>query len=132
MRDFDPRRRAFLSSSIAGCAGFTATFCWPGSQGHADELIETIKRIKKSVVAVGTYQRLRRPPAKLLGTGFAVADGKHIVTSAHVIPDKLEDMPKENLAVFIRTGNGNAEARTVTVAGTDRDQAFLDTLDGLD
>ncbi len=117
---FDPRRRAFLSSSIAGCAGIAATLVWPCPQAHAAELIETIKRIKKSVVAVGTYQRLRQPPAKLLGTGFAVADGKHIVTSAHVIPRVLQEKPKENLAVFIRVDKRNAEARTVTVVGTDR------------
>ncbi len=113
-------RRAFLSSLISGCAGFTATLCWPGPQGRAAELIETIKRIKKSVVAVGTYQRLRRPPAKLLGSGFAVADGRHIVTSAHVIPKKLGGTPQETLAVFIRTGKQNAEMRTASVVGTDR------------
>jgi S1-C subfamily serine protease len=116
----DPRRRAFLSSSVAACAGFTATLFWPGPQARTAELTETIKRIKKSVVAVGTYQRLRQPRAKLLGTGFVVANGKHIVTSAHVIPDKLQDKPKENLAIFVRTDNRNAEVRTVSVVGTDR------------
>jgi S1-C subfamily serine protease len=118
--DTDPGRRAFLSSLIAGYAGFTATLFLPGPQGHAAELSETIKRIKKSVVAVGTYQRLRQPPAKLLGTGFVVADGRHIVTSAHVIPRELQEKPKENLAIFIRSGDRKAQARTVSVVGTDR------------
>ena len=85
-------------------------------------LPETIKRIKRSVVAVGTYQRLRRPPAKLLGTGFAVADGRHVITSAHVLPRTLQEKPKEELAVFIKRGGGKAEFRPVSVAARDKDR----------
>jgi len=118
--NFSSSRRAFLSSSAAGCAGLATTLVWPGPRGHAASLVETIRRIKKSVVAVGTYQRLRQPPAKLLGTGFAVADGTHIVTSAHVVPGKLQEKPKENLAIFIRTGKRNAEVRVASVVAIDR------------
>jgi serine protease Do len=46
---------------------------------------DTIVRVKASVVAVGTVQRLRSPQFQFFGTGFAVGDGGLIATNAHVI-----------------------------------------------
>lgn len=97
-----------------------ATALWlAGSVGQAAELSATIKQVKPSLVAVGTYQPLRRPPALLLGTGFAVARGGHVLTSAHVLPGTLQETPRETLAIFIYRGGSNAEVREATVAATD-------------
>ena len=63
-------------------------------------LPDTIDRIKPSIVGIGTVQKTRRPPGILCGTGFVVADGKHVVTNAHVIPEKLNKRYHEFLAVF--------------------------------
>lgn len=63
-------------------------------------LPETVARVKESVVAVGTYQEARQPPAVLLGTGFAVADGGRVVTNAHVLPEALDTEHRERLAIF--------------------------------
>ena len=60
------------------------------------DLPDTIDRILPSIVGVGTLQKTRRPPARLLGTGFVVADGRHVITNAHVIPEKI-DTAKEKL-----------------------------------
>ena len=49
-------------------------------------LPETIALVRPGVVAVGTMQATRRPPAKLRGTGFVIGDGTLVVTNAHVVP----------------------------------------------
>jgi len=73
-------------------------------QGIADDLREVVERIKPSVVAVGSYQSTRRPPANLRGTGFIVADGLHVITNAHVLPENLNTARREMLGVFIGRG----------------------------
>jgi len=84
----------------------------------AADLAEAIRNVKPSVVAVGTYQRTRKPAAELLGTGFAVGDGLHVVTSAHVIPRSLDDTHRETLTVFLPMGE-EVEARPVELVGED-------------
>ena len=69
------------------------------------DLPDTIERALPSIVGVGTVQMTRRPPAKLTGTGFVVGDGRHVITNAHVIPEKIDAARLEYLAIF--TGKGN-------------------------
>lgn len=83
-------------------------------------LADTIEKIKPSVVGIGTLQKTRRPPAKLLGTGFSVVDGRHIVTNSHVIPEELNYDNNETLAVFIGTGE-NSIIREATLIKRDRE-----------
>lgn len=68
-------------------------------------LPKTVARVKNSVVSVGTFQRLRTPPANFRGTGFVVAKGNHVVTNAHVLPDILDYAKNETIAVFFRNEN---------------------------
>ncbi len=75
-----------------------------GSQGAATDLADIIERIKPGVVAVGSYQKTRRPASMLRGTGFVVADGRHVVTNAHVLPTRLDERHREFLAVFVGRG----------------------------
>ncbi len=72
--------------------------------GIAGDLRETVQRIKPSVVAIGSYQSTRRPPANLRGTGFVVVDGLHVITNAHVLPEALDKGHREMLAVFVGRG----------------------------
>jgi S1-C subfamily serine protease len=65
---------------------------------------DTIERIMPSIVGIGTVQKTRRPAAKLTGTGFVVGDGRHVITNAHVIPDKIDSAKLEFLAVFSGKG----------------------------
>ena len=57
----------------------------------AEQLANTIERIKPAVVGVGSFDKLRKPPVRLLGTGFVISDGLHVVTNAHVIHAARED-----------------------------------------
>jgi serine protease Do len=83
-------------------------------------LPDTIEKIRPAIVAVGTHLTTRRPPSLFRGTGFAIADGLHIVTNAHVLPDKLDAEKHEFLAIF--AGRGEiGEAREATKVAEDRE-----------
>ena len=104
-------RFAFVVFMVANFTIFTAT---------AEEFTQTVARVKRSVVAVGTKQATRRPPARLLATGFVVADGKHVITNAHVIPDQLNLRRKETLTVFAGVGSA-VDARTAVLVAEDKE-----------
>ena len=92
-------------------------FLTPSSAALADDATATISRVKRSVVAVGTFERTRTPQFQFRGTGFVVDDGTLVATNAHVLPastdvNRLEVIgvlmpPSENAAATFR------EARTV-------------------
>lgn len=84
---------------------------------HAVELIKVIEKVKPSIVGVGTFEQTRSPPINFLGTGFAVGDGLHIITNAHVVRAVLEPDGKESFIVMVGQGKeGQArEARRVAV-----------------
>src|SRR3990172_4261350 len=74
-------------------------------------LPEAIARVKPSIVAVGTLQPTRRPPAQYLGTGFVVGDGRHVLTNLHVIPEIRDSQHRETLTIFVPQAGGGAAAR---------------------
>lgn len=90
------------------------------------DLVSTVSRVKASVVGVGTLQQLRRPPFLMRGTGFVVADGRHIITNAHVLPEVLDNQRNEVLAIAVGQGE-KAEIRTVQTVSvdTEHDLALL-------
>lgn len=85
----------------------------------AASLPDTVARIKPSIVGVGTYQKMRNPSAIFRGTGFAVADGHHVVTNAHVLPRELNVAQNETLIVLVG-GEDEANARTASIVAVDR------------
>jgi S1-C subfamily serine protease len=90
-------------------------------------LPDTLERLRGSVVAVGTYQTTRRPPALFRGTGFVVGDGRHVVTNEHVVRDAVDETNRERLAIF--AGRGTAiDTRTAKVVARDpeHDLALLE------
>lgn len=92
----------------------------------AGELVDTIERVKPSVVVVGTYARLRSPPFVMRGTGFAVGDGTLIATNAHVVPELTGEDAQAELAVLVRSGE-HVLPRTarLLVRDADHDLALL-------
>ncbi|MDN5881472.1 MAG: serine protease [Nitrosospira sp.] len=86
----------------------------------ARDAVEIIERVKPSIVGVGTVQRTRSPPVNILGTGFVLDDGLHVVTSAHVIPEVLDIRNNESYTVI--TGKGKEpELRAATIAAIDKE-----------
>ncbi len=78
-------------------------------------LPDTIERILPGIVGVGTVQKMRRPSAKLVGTGFVVGDGRHVITNSHVIPAEINTAELEYLAVFTGKGNNPTARQAVKV-----------------
>jgi S1-C subfamily serine protease len=82
--------------------------CW------ADELVDTIARIKPSVVAIAIRNKTGAPPIKFIGTGFTVGDGLTVVTNAHVV-DAADSEAGNELGIVSNDGDttGFREAKTV-------------------
>ncbi len=99
------------------CIYFLALCCHFGN-ASANELSQTIEIVRPSIVAIGTILQTRAPPANFLGTGFAVGDGLHVITNAHVVPQNLNTEKKESLAIFIGRG-ASAKARSATIVEVD-------------
>lgn len=76
------------------------------------DIVDLLPRVKSAVVGVGSQHPLRSPRIRMSGTGFVVADGRHVLTNAHVPPTLLETEKGETLAVLLR---GLAGPRSVEV-----------------
>jgi S1-C subfamily serine protease len=89
-------------------------------------LPEALARVKPSVVAVGTFQKLRNPSFIFRGTGFAVDDGTLIATNAHVVPEALQ--ADETMMVLVHVPGAAEpqprEAKTVAM-NREHDLALL-------
>jgi len=103
---------------IAGLLGLAV----PSAQ--AQNLADTIEKIKPSIVAIGTFQKTRRPPSIFRGTGFIVADGLHVVTNAHVLQEKIDTEKKETLTVFSGKSD-RIEIREATKVAEDLDHDLV-------
>jgi hypothetical protein len=92
-----PRRRALLA--LAACAAVPGAI----TPAHAasNDAIDVIARVKRSVVAVGTFARGRTPGFQFRGTGFAIGTGATIATNAHVLPATLDAARNETLAILV-------------------------------
>lgn len=83
-------------------------------------LPDTIKRVKPSVVGIGTFAALRQPRSVFKGTGWAVSDGRHVITNYHVINAKRDKKYKETLAVFVRKKQKQPKAYEARVVACDK------------
>lgn len=92
---------------------------------------DLLQRVKPSIVAVGTFMPTRNPKGVFLGTGFAVDDGKSIITNAHVVEKPLDDAHLEKFAVFFRQDQHEMMAvADLTVVDPGHDLALLTLQDG--
>ena len=94
----------------------------------ATDASETIRRIKPSIVAVGTFSRIRSPEFEFRGSGFAVGDGSTIVTNAHVLPADVDAKRRETIAVLVigqDAGKPQVRAAETLVVDPDSDLALL-------
>lgn len=88
------------------------------------DITDILPRIKASVAGVGTLHPLRSPRIKLMGTGFVVADGQHVITNAHVAPLLIEEEKGESIAVFLRGPEG-VIVRKASILARDADHDLM-------
>lgn len=110
-----PFRFPHLSLSLAGLALLLLSGALRGA-----ELPQTIVQIKPAIVGVGTFEITRAPAVNFMGTGFAVGDGRHVITNAHVIPTMLDSNRKESLIVLVSQGK-EAQVRDAKPVALDKD-----------
>ena len=84
------------------------------------ELAQTIERNKPSVVGVGTFLKTRSPSAQFVGTGFAVADGRFVVTNAHTVNRPL-DTEKLETAIVLVSKDGAPQPREASLLAVDKE-----------
>lgn len=83
---------------------------------QAAPFVDVVARMKTSVVGITTIQTGRALAAQLTGTGFAVADGRHVVTNAHVVAG---DGTAPVALIVLIPGRGAPERRGATVVSND-------------
>jgi len=112
----------FIRTACLALAGTSVTL--QGAQ--TAELTQTIEQVKPSVVAVGTLLSVRSPPVVFTGTGFVVADGRHVVTNAHVVEKPLDEQNRESrLVLFSRGGQVASRQADILLVDKDHDLAVL-------
>lgn len=120
--------RAHLTSTFLAALSLTVA-----TTASAQDLApKTIERVKPSIVAVGTFERLRSPAFVFSGTGFIVGDGLTVATNDHVPPRLTNTEKGETLAIAIPgPDNKGAQIRPARkiAADPDSDLALL-TIDG--
>ncbi|MBK1726817.1 S1 family peptidase [Halorhodospira neutriphila] len=84
-------------------AGLALSLCLLAGAALArsgEALPETIERVRPSVVGVGTHQPTANPQVDFHGTGFAVEDGRAVITNNHVLPAAIDGERRERLVVL--------------------------------
>lgn len=93
---------------------------------YATDLTKVIEQVKPSIVGVGTFEQTRSPPINFLGTGFAVGDGRHVITNAHVVQAALQTDKKESFIVMVGQGKeGQAREAQRVAVDAEHDLALL-------
>lgn len=118
-------RRDVLAAlaALACCGGTTAVM--------AEPLPSLIARVKRSVVAVGSYGLMDTPRFGFRAAGFAVADGLHVLTNAHVVPEETPGRIDRSIAVQVWLGDDQWQLRSATLLGRDlRNDLALLAIDG--
>jgi S1-C subfamily serine protease len=84
------------------------------------DLAQTIERIKPSIVGIGTFLKVRNPNIVFTGTGFVVADGRHVVTNFHVVANEL-DVEKKEIRIVLVSNGGEPVAREAALMAADKE-----------
>ncbi|MBI1284362.1 MAG: trypsin-like serine protease [Thiobacillus sp.] len=83
------------------------------------DVADTLLRVKPGVVGVGTYNPTGSPRANLQGTGFAVLDGRYVVSCAHIFSKPLNSEKKETHAIFLGR-DSQVTVRSARLVATDK------------
>ncbi len=70
------------------------------AQDYGTSLVESIKKVKPSIIAIGTFHPLSRPAVKFYGTGFVFSRNGYAITAEHVLNAINRNGNIDNLYVF--------------------------------
>jgi len=70
----------------------------------ASTLADLIERVRPAVVGIGLSDPLGAPRYQLGATGFAIGDGRTVVTNSHVVAGVAKQSDKAQLVVFVGRG----------------------------
>ena len=116
------QRRHLLAAAL-GCSGMATA--------AVETLPQLIARAKRSVVVVGSYGLMDSPRFGFRAAGFAVADGLHVLTNAHVVPPDTPGRIDRSLAVQVWLGPDQWQLRSARLLGRDlRNDLALLAIDG--
>jgi serine protease Do len=118
-------RRKALAQMVA--SAILAT----GSGFARADLPATIAKVRGSVVPVGTFSATDSPRFGFRGSGFAIGDGRLIVTNFHVLPAGAELETGARLVVLAGRSGEPTDLRGARIVASDRsrDLALLE-IDG--
>lgn len=88
----------------------------------AENLPDTIARVKPSIVGIATLKKGRTPPTHFIGTGFVVGDGRTVITNAHVIRQPGVADGSELLGIITVSNQAAADIRAVTIVNIDTEK----------
>ena len=77
-----------LLISLSAIQMHSVAFASQGNTGN--NLVESIKKIKPSIVGIAMYTPLEAKAPQLSGTGFVVGNGQYVVTNYHVVAGELD------------------------------------------
>ncbi len=93
---------------------------------HDYNLVKTIKKVKPSIIAIGTYHPLSRPAVNFYGTGFVFSEDGYAITAEHVIRAINKKGGEGNLyAFFPDVGNSKKFKARILVKNTKYDLAII-------
>jgi S1-C subfamily serine protease len=82
----------------------------------SSSLIDSIKKIKPSVVAIGIFTPIEAKAPQILGTGFVVGNGRYIATNYHVVSKVLNPEVVQHYVAMAGTGPNPKVAKIEVVA----------------
>lgn len=106
-------RRPLLKALVSICVGFGAF------QAQA-ELPDAVKKLKPSVLLIGTYSATDNPRFGFRGTGFVVGSGNLAISNAHVLPSVETGDTDKQIAVQVWTESTHWVPRVARIVAVDR------------
>lgn len=103
-----------------GALGLCLCLLLGAGPAAAADLPTTAAKIKRSVVAVGTYMAVRATQKQPRGTGFVVS-ANHVITNAHVVPRKLDEGRRETIAIYRPAADNRTAMRRAKLVAADRE-----------
>ncbi len=96
------------------------------AQDYGTSLVETIKKVKPSIIAIGTFHPLSRPAVSFYGTGFVFSKNGYAITAEHIISAISRKGDTANLyAFFPAVGNSKKVSAKVVTRNIKYDLAII-------